>query len=347
MKALVASHLSRSDPLAAITLQTDFPIPQVSGSQVLVQMKTASANPADIMYVDGTYAHAPNHPMPPFPFALGVDGAGIVAAKGPLVSKWNVGDHVLGGHHLMTGGSFAEFGVFDESEVVAKPGNMSWSFAASVPLVWITAMSAFACDPRFGRQSFSRDTPPVQTVMVVGASGGIGSAAVILARHFYNVPNVIAVCSARNAKYCLELGATRVIDYTSEMVEESLAGSKTLVDFTLDNVGGFGGLAGMASNGYYVTNVPGKKEGGLVDVIKFFGYIKWHNAVGKATKLVFNGASMGGSHLQTVVRWLEEHPEMQPLMRVATCSLEDGVESLQVVKSGRSVGKMVLVIEGQ
>ncbi|KAJ3006698.1 UNVERIFIED_CONTAM: hypothetical protein HDU68_003931 [Siphonaria sp. JEL0065] len=345
MRALVAQKVNSSDPIDELSIQDSFPVPVPTGTQVLVKMKAASVNPADIMYINGTYEHAPAHPMPKFPCALGVDGSGIVESTGPSATRWKQGDHVMGGHHLMIAGSFAEFALFDECELVAKPPSLSWEVAASIPLVWITALSAFHCDSRFKAitNQVMGQPPPVNRVLIIGASGGIGSAAVILAKHYFKVPMVIAVCSGRNVEYCKSLGADQVIDYTRENVVKVLAVDP--VDFCLDNVGG-GTLSDalMVDGGVLVSNVPGSRNSGFLSALWFFARIGLHNLTSTRSKIVFNGASTRGPFLGRVVEFLGEHPELCGLMRVQSFKFEDGVDALKVVASGRTVGKSVILI---
>ncbi|KAJ3400656.1 hypothetical protein HDV05_000985 [Chytridiales sp. JEL 0842] len=201
MSAIIATGVNLKDPLAVFKYVEDARIPIYDDNSVLVKTQTASVNPADIFYVNGIYAKAPTHPMPTFPCALGVDGAGIVSAVGAKVTKWKVGDRVMGVHHLMDGGTFGVFSVFHESELARVPDQMHWEVAGSISLVWLTAMKALLQDHRLQKyhnqklKNEAQTSPPTSSILINGASGGIGSAAVILARSYFNIPTVYAVCS--------------------------------------------------------------------------------------------------------------------------------------------------------
>jgi NADPH:quinone reductase-like Zn-dependent oxidoreductase len=354
MKALIAKAINKQDPLSIIEFTTSFPRPNVSGNQVLVRTKAASVNPADVMYVDGTYEHAPAHPMPKFPCALGVDGAGIVEEIGAKVTKWKRGDCVLGAHHLMTGGTFGELCLFDESELVKKPEKMPWVVAASIPLVWLTAMNAFLCNDKLSafhkaKQAGETFTAPISSMLVIGASGGIGSAALILAKDYFKIPRICAVCSTSNVEYAQQLGATNVIDYHKERFDAALASNP--VDFVLDNVGGLQrlklSLPIITPHGTYVTNVPGERHGGFFDILKFFAYLTWNNTF-HSKKCKFNGTKVQGELLDQLVQWIDrEKVQMSDykdfLLKIKETPVCEGASALKTVFSGKSVGKNVLV----
>jgi NADPH:quinone reductase-like Zn-dependent oxidoreductase len=132
---------------------------------------------------------------------LGIDVAGIVAAVGPAVTKFSVGDQVFG----FCNGSFAEYAVAPENKLARKPVNITFEQAAVVPVSAATALQGL-CDA--GRIETG------QLVLVIGASGGVGSYAVQLAKAFG--AQVTGVCSTSKVDLVRSLGADEIVDYTSE-----------------------------------------------------------------------------------------------------------------------------------
>ncbi|ACA15781.1 Alcohol dehydrogenase GroES domain protein [Methylobacterium sp. 4-46] len=217
--AVVESH---GAPFRIATISRPEPGP----GQVLVRVAASGVNPLDLKIHAGTAAHA-RHPLPAI---LGLDMAGTVEAVGPGVSGMRVGDEVYG----MTGGvgghqgSLAEYQVADANLLAPKPANLSMREAASLPLVAITAWEGLVDRARVGSG---------QLVLVHGGAGGVGQAAVQIARAFG--AEVFATGSGVNRSVITRLGAT-FIDYRSETVadyvERHTAGRG--FDLVYDTVGG-------------------------------------------------------------------------------------------------------------
>ncbi len=131
----------------------------------------------------------------------GLDLSGVVEAVGAEVTRWSPGDEVYG----VGNGSFAEWATASQDRLARKPANLSFTQAAVVPISACTALHALRDAGR---------VQPGQRVLVLGASGGVGSFAVQLARHFG--AEVTAVCSAAKADLVRTLGATHVLDYTRD-----------------------------------------------------------------------------------------------------------------------------------
>jgi NADPH:quinone reductase-like Zn-dependent oxidoreductase len=224
MHALVARSIDSEDPLSAFSYVRNHPKPLLpTASSVIVHVAYAGINPADLQYVDGTYKNAPAHPMPKFPCPMGVDGTGTVVACGPKVSKFKPRDSVLGLHQRMDEGTFAEFATFEESELALKPAGVCEQLAAAMPVACITAFCALLKCPEL--QRFRNSCPSscnqhsVKRVLINGSSGGVGSFAVLLAKHYFKVPVVLATCSKRNISYVKHLGADVTIDYTMASIQ--------------------------------------------------------------------------------------------------------------------------------
>ncbi len=180
--------------------EVDKPVP--AADQVLVRARAVSVNPLDWHTLTGTPyllrlqegLRGPKSPR------LGVDFAGTVEAVGADVTRLEPGDEVFGGKS----GAFAEY-VCARDAVVKKPANVSFEQAAAVPIAGITALQGLR--DKGGLQ-------PRQKVMVNGASGGVGTFAVQIAKALG--AEVTAVCSTRNVEQTRALGADHVVDYTGE-----------------------------------------------------------------------------------------------------------------------------------
>ncbi len=182
----------------------EVPKPQISEDEILVEVRAASINPLDVKIRDGRFKMMTGRTPPK---VLGVDYAGVVVEVGKEVSTFQVGDEVFG---MLDGfrtreGSYAEYIKAKPAGMSLKPKNLTFDEAASLPLVSLTAYQALV---ELG------DLQGGEQVLINGATGGVGSAAVQIAKAFG--AEVTAVCRSQNCYFAQELGASRVIDYTQE-----------------------------------------------------------------------------------------------------------------------------------
>jgi NADPH:quinone reductase-like Zn-dependent oxidoreductase len=199
MKAIVHNRYGSSDVLRYE--DTEKPAPK--DDEVLIRVRAASVNPADRAFMRGE------------PYVVrfvtglskskvkrtGIDVSGLVEATGRNVTRFRPGDEVFGSSR----GSFAEYVCASESAVVTKPANVMFEQAASVPIAGYTALQALR------NKGHVR---PGQKVLINGASGGVGTFAVQIAKSFG--ADVTGVCSTRNVEMVRSIGADHVIDYTQE-----------------------------------------------------------------------------------------------------------------------------------
>jgi NADPH:quinone reductase-like Zn-dependent oxidoreductase len=200
MKAIVRRCYGSPDVLKLEEIEKPAP----ADEQVLVKVHAASVNPLDWHEMRGTplvFRTDAGLGKPTDP-RLGVDFAGTVEAVGRNVKRFKPGDEVFGGRD----GAFAEYvTVREDREVALKPANVTFEQAASVPIAGITALQAL------------RDKGQVhsgQKVLISGASGGVGTFAVQIAKSFG--AEVTGVCSTKNVAMVRSIGADHVIDYTQE-----------------------------------------------------------------------------------------------------------------------------------
>jgi NADPH:quinone reductase-like Zn-dependent oxidoreductase len=195
--------------------------PTPNDDQILVKVRAASINPYDWHFVEGTPYIMRMMGVglrKPKDIQLGVDFAGTVEAVGKNVTEFKPGDDVFGGR----GGAFAEYVCRRaEGAVALKPANLTFEQAASVNIAGITALQALRDKGK---------VQPGQRVLINGASGGVGTFAVQIAKSLG--ADVTGVCSTRNVDLVRSLGADHVIDYT----KEDFAKGEQRYDVILDNV---------------------------------------------------------------------------------------------------------------
>jgi NADPH:quinone reductase-like Zn-dependent oxidoreductase len=241
MKAIVQSRYGPPDALELKDIDT----PTVTDDEVLVQVQAAAVGKGDWLTVQGLPYIArmryglprPKHPVP------GFDVAGHIEAVGTNVAQLQPGDAVFG----WCDGSFAEYAAVPERQLARKPANLTFEQAAAVPISGFAALQAL------------RDTggvKPGQTVVIIGASGGVGSFAVQLAKAFG--AEVTGVSSTNSLEMVRSIGADHVVDYTQQDFTRTgqrydlileMAGNRALADLrraltpkgTLVLVGGSGG----------------------------------------------------------------------------------------------------------
>jgi NADPH:quinone reductase-like Zn-dependent oxidoreductase len=197
MKAIVHSRYGPPDGLEV----NDIDQPVITDDAVLVRVHAAAVGKGDWLTVKGLPYIAriryglrkPKHPVP------GFDVAGRIEAVGKNVDRLRPGDEVFG----WCDGSFAEYASVPEGQLVLKPSNLTFEQAAAVPISAFAALQAL------------RDTggvQPGQQVVIIGASGGVGSFAVQLAKAFG--AEVTGVCSTKSVDLVRSIGADHVVDYT-------------------------------------------------------------------------------------------------------------------------------------
>jgi NADPH:quinone reductase-like Zn-dependent oxidoreductase len=216
MKAIVYCDYG----LANLKLQ-DVEKPTPKDDQVLVRVRAASVNPYDWHFIEGTPYIMRLMGVglrKPKDTRLGVDFAGTVEAVGKSVTQFKPGDEVFGGR----GGAFAEYVCARANRALAlKPSSLTFEQAASVNIAGITALQALRDNGK---------VQPGQKVLINGASGGVGTFAVQIAKSLG--ADVTGVCSTRNVDLVRSLGADHVIDYT----KEDFAKGEQRYDVILDNV---------------------------------------------------------------------------------------------------------------
>ncbi len=217
MKAIIYRTYGPSD---VVNLEdVDKPVP--ADDQVLVKIHAAGVNPLDWHFMRGTpyLLRLQAGITKPKCTGLGVDVAGTVEAVGKDVTEFKPGDDVFGESR----GAFAEYLCASEDSVVMKPATVTHEQAAAAPVAGYTALQALRDKGKI---------QPGQKVLIIGASGGVGTFAVQIAKSYGT--EVTGVCSTKNVETVKSIGADHVIDYTKE--EFTKSGEK--YDLIVDTVGG-------------------------------------------------------------------------------------------------------------
>jgi NADPH:quinone reductase-like Zn-dependent oxidoreductase len=204
----------------------EVPTPAPRDDEVLIRIRAAAVNPYDRHFMRGS-------PYPlrlasglrqPTDLRLGVDVAGDIEAVGSQVAVLSVGDAVFGGCR----GAFAEYGCPKSGGLAKKPAHVSYEHAACVNIAGLTALQALRDHARLRAG---------QTILINGASGGVGTLAVQIAKAFG--ATVTGVCSTRNLEMVGSIGADRVVDYT----REDFTRASQRYDVILDTIGNHSPLA--------------------------------------------------------------------------------------------------------
>lgn len=229
MKALVAQSYGPVEELSVI----DRPVPEPAAGQVLVQVQAAALNPLDVILITGRLRQF----MPAeHPFVPGMDAAGVVTAVGEGVTGFAPGDEVVAFTHDTTG-TIAEYALVAEGPgLVRRPAGLDAVRAAALPVTSMTAAALLA----------AAEVKAGQSMLIVGATGGIGSFLIQLAAQAG--VEVLATAQPADTEYALGLGARHTIDYTSaDTAKEALRLHPDGVDVAIDLVNGGPAVAATAA----------------------------------------------------------------------------------------------------
>ncbi|KAF3888224.1 MULTISPECIES: NAD(P)-dependent alcohol dehydrogenase [Nostocales] len=213
MKAAVISHYGSPEVLQYEEVE----LPKIQPNELLVKVRASCVNPVDWKIRKGMLKFVTGNK---FPMILGFDLSGDVVEVGSQVTLFKPGDAIYGNVGLK-GGAYAEFTAVPETSAALKPINMTYEEAAAIPVAGLTALQSL------------RDLGNIQsghTVLVNGASGGVGTYAVQIAKALG--AKVTAVCSTKNVDLVKSLGADRIIDYT----QQDFTQDATQYDIILDAV---------------------------------------------------------------------------------------------------------------
>jgi NADPH:quinone reductase len=255
----------------------DLPVPDPAEGHLRLRVATAGLNPFDVAVVQGSLKDQMEHR---FPLVPGTDASGTVDAVGEGVEGYAVGDEVFGsvGKSYLGEGTLAEFTTLSAGTVTRKPSSLEHTVAAATPTAGVTALNTVD----------ALGLSEGQTVVVVGATGGVGSFFVQLAAR--RGARVVAICSGANADYARDLGAGDVIDYTAgdvvaemrsrypdgiDAVADMLGDAEQLAELTehvlseghVASVVGAADVEALGARGVEATNIQGQVTTASLDVL--------------------------------------------------------------------------------
>jgi NADPH:quinone reductase-like Zn-dependent oxidoreductase len=310
--------------------------PTLRAREVLIQVAYAGVNPSDWKEVVGALADSDGMSLIvpgrryEFPMVTGRDAAGIVAEVGAEVADVRVGDRVVtASDGPGKSGTFAEYVAVRSDRVAPMPSRLDFAGAAAYPVAALTAWQAMLSDDK-GRLEKGN------SVLIHGAAGGVGSYAVQFAR-LVGLP-VAATCRAANADYVRSLGADHIIDYQTDDIESSLLSWRPGgVDALIDAVG-VGSLADPCAlirpGGRWVSVATMTADGDIE--------AERDAAAERHVEKVFAVVTSRGSRdlLKQFAEWFDRGELQVP--ELTTFDLSEAAKALEVSRSGRVRGKMVL-----
>ena len=310
---------------------TDVEKPVPNDDQILVKVRAVSVNPYDWHFVEGTpkIMRLGFGLRKPKDTRLGVDYAGVVEAIGKHVTKFKVGDEVFGGR----GGAFAEYVCVREGRLAAlKPANISFEQAASVGIAGVTALQAL------------RDKGKVQArqkVLINGASGGVGTFAVQIAKNMG--AKVTGVCSTRNISLVKSLGADHVIDYTKEDFTKGEQRYDVLVDNVANRSLSECRRVLTPKGKYIMIGGGGANEQGWIGVLaRPLQALIMSKFVKQEMSMMFTDAKQGDL---AALADLMQSAKVQPVIDRTYKSLGEVPAALRYLEEGHARGKVVIAVD--
>jgi len=324
MRALICRQWGGVDELTV----GDAPVPEPAPGEVLIRVKATAVNYADSIMVAGRY-----QTKPPLPFSPGLETAGVVAACGREVSTLKPGDRVMA---ILAYGGLAEFAVAPATETYVIPHDMSFAEAGAFPIAYISSHVAIRWQGRLEAG---------ETLLVLGAAGGVGLAAVEIGKAMG--AHVIAAASTpEKLAAAVEHGADATIDYsTDQLADRVMALTEGRgADVCFDPVGGSLFDAALSSLGWggrillvgFVAGVPQipanrllvKHRAALGSSLRYF---RWHAP-----------EKLRGS-VDELFRWYGEG-RLKPCV-THRLPLEQSVEAIRLLTERRAHGKVVVELE--
>ena len=316
--------------------EQDIPKPLVEANQILIRTYSSSFNPIDHMIVKGDYKAMGKVS---FPAGIGRDVSGIVEEVGKNVRKFKIGDKVYSRINESFVGTMAEYVLSNVKDTALMPSNLSFDESASIPLVGLTTYQALVDIAKLSKG---------ENVLIHAGSGGIGTFAIQLAKHLG--ANVTTTTSTKNISFVKELGAGKVIDYTSQnyldegaafdVVYDTLGGNYTMDSFKVLKDGGR-----VVSIKGTVDSITAKQLGlnKLIQMIIAFQARKVFKAASKMNASYrFLYMSPNGEQLKKIAK-LYESGAIKPIID-KTYKFSESIQALEYLSKGHAKGKVVVKI---
>ncbi len=304
----------------------DVPPPVPGPGEILIEVRATAVNYADALLVAGRY-----QTKPALPFSPGLETAGVVAACGAGVTRFSRGDRVMA---VLPYGGLAEMAVAAEAETFAIPEGMSFDEAGAFPIAYISSHVAIRWQGRL---------EPGETMLVLGAAGGVGLTAVEIGKAM-GARVIAAASTAEKLAVARERGADELINYATEKLTErvmALTGDKG-ADVCFDPVGGDLFDAALSSLGW----------GGRILLVGFVGgvpqipanrlLVKHRSALGSSLRYFrWHAPDKLRQSVEELLRWYGEG-KLRPLVS-HRLPLERSVDAIRLLTDRKAHGKVVVV----
>jgi NADPH:quinone reductase-like Zn-dependent oxidoreductase len=322
MKAIIYTNYGPPEVLQL--KEVEKPVPKEN--EVLLKVITASANPADWHMIRGEpkFARIAFGLTKPKNIIPGIDFAGQVEAVGKNVKEFKAGDEVFG--DCGWGGAFAEYVCVQEKSIVNKPSNISFEEGASISVAAISALQGLRDKGQI---------QPGQKVLINGASGGVGTFALQLAKYFGT--EVTGVCSSKNLDLVRSIGADKIIDYT----KQDFTNNSEKYDLIIDNV----------ANRSVAELKRALNPNGVCVIVGFSSLTRMfqHMLLGPLVSMIGNKkiVGLGTAKLNrkdlNFLRELLESGKIKPVID-RRYSLSEVPEAIRYIEEGHARGKVVITI---
>lgn len=317
------------------TILNDIPKPQISDSEVLIQVKAAAVNPVELLILTGSVKLIQDYTMP---LTLGNECSGIVEQVGSKVKDFAKGDRVFTRLPIQKIGAFAEYVAVEQDAVAKMPGGCDFNTAAAIPLTGLTAYQAIVEE---------LEAKPGETLLIPGGSGSFGQMAVPIAKALGL--RVIVTGNARAREQFVSMGVDRYMDYKQENYWEQLSD----VDYVIDTLGPDEfehELAVLKQGGRLVSLRTGPNKAfaerkgfsGLKKQLFTLAGSKYDKAAkkqGKEYRFVF--VRSDGAQLRKIAE-IVERQQIKPAVDSRVFTLDQANDALRLVAKGSINGKVII-----
>ena len=331
MKAVQIKNYSKNID----TVLNDIPKPEISDSEVLIQVKAAAVNPVELLILTGSVKLIQDYSMP---LTLGNECSGIVEQVGSKVEGFQTGDLVYTRLPLDKIGAFAEYVAVDQKEIAKMPDGYDFTTAAAIPLTGLTAYQAITEE---------LEAKPGQTILIPGGSGSFGQMAVPIAKALGL--HVIVTGNERAREQFLSMGVDRYMDYKQDNYWEQLSE----IDHVIDTLGPdeFEHELSVLKKGGRLVSLRTGPNKAFAERKQFSGmkkqlfalagnkYDKAAKKQGKEYRFVF--VRSDGAQLQKITEIVEKQ-QIKPAVDSRIFSLDQANDALRLVTQGSLNGKVII-----
>lgn len=317
------------------TILNDIPKPQISDSEVLIQVKAAAVNPVELLILTGSVKLIQDYTMP---LTLGNECSGIVEQVGSKVKDFAKGDRVFTRLPIQKIGAFAEYVAVEQDAVAKMPDGYDFNTAAAIPLTGLTAYQAIVEE---------LEAKPGETLLIPGGSGSFGQMAVPIAKALGL--RVIVTGNARAREQFVSMGVDRYMDYKQENYWEQLSD----IDYVIDTLGPDEfehELAVLKQGGKLVSLRTGPNKAfaerkgfsGLKKQLFTLAGSKYDKAAkkqGKEYRFVF--VRSDGAQLRKIAE-IVERQQIKPAIDSRVFTLDQANDALRLVEKGSLNGKVII-----